>query len=60
MAGPVLDAVQVLDQQVAAARRRPQQLPDCIERLGIDPAALRCSARLLHVAIIRQSGVAFS
>src|SRR6185503_14778518 len=37
---PVLDAVQVLDQQVAAARRVAQQLAHLRERLGVDGPAL--------------------
>ncbi len=37
----VLDAVQVLDQKIATARRVPEQRAHFLERLRIDRAALR-------------------
>jgi hypothetical protein len=36
----ILDEMQVLDQQIAAARTVQQQVPDFLERLRIDLAAL--------------------
>ena len=46
----VLQAVQVLDQQVAAPRRRAEQGPDFLQRLRLYAAALRGAACFLHDA----------
>ncbi|SRR5260221_2648485 len=43
----VLDAVQVLDQQIGAARRVTEQRLNLIQRLGIDLSALQRTARPL-------------
>ena len=44
---PVLDQVQMLDQQIAAARPVAEQLRDLLRRRGIDLTALGCRSGAL-------------
>ena len=50
MSVPVLEQMQVFDQQVAFARRGAEQCPHLLQGLGIDRAALRpCAASAAEV-----------